>query len=160
MCNLAGALVNLNDFSNRPARVLEPEARLATGERRFRFVSTPHLPHGRDAGMLFEETGGTLFCSGLFHLVGRPEPLTSGDIPGRARQALASCQRSPFAGYVPYRDETGRQLYRLAELRPDTLAVMHVSRFQGGCAPALRGLAEVFRELLGEPAASAPAARG
>ena len=40
---------------------------LETGKYRFRFQRSPHLPHGWDAGLLFEETRKTLFCSDLFH---------------------------------------------------------------------------------------------
>ena len=38
---------------------------------------TPHLPHGGDAGVLFEETERTLLCSDLFHQIDDVEPLTS-----------------------------------------------------------------------------------
>src|SRR5664280_1940134 len=31
---------------------------------------TPHLPHGWDAGHLYDETSGVLFCSDLLHHVG------------------------------------------------------------------------------------------
>ena len=49
VCGLVGALVSVNDFSNRPARVLAREDLLQTGRRRFRFLPTPHVPHGWDA---------------------------------------------------------------------------------------------------------------
>ena len=40
---------------------------LATGHHRFRFLHTPQVPHGWDAGLLFEETQSVLLCSDLFH---------------------------------------------------------------------------------------------
>jgi hypothetical protein len=56
----------------------------ATGKYRFRYCQTPHLPHGWDAGVLFEETQKTLLCSDLFHQIGDVEPLTSADVVGRS----------------------------------------------------------------------------
>ena len=64
-CNLVGAQVSVNDFSSRPARMLSPADVLTTGKYHFRYYSTPHLPHGWDAGVLFEETQRTLLCSDL-----------------------------------------------------------------------------------------------
>ena len=56
-------MVSVNHVAARPARVMEDGEVLVTGRRRFPYVRTPHVPHGWDAGMLFEETGRTLFCS-------------------------------------------------------------------------------------------------
>ena len=56
---------------------------IETGRHRYRFVPTPHLPHGWDAGVLFEETSGVLLCSDLFHQLGDVEPVTSADVLGR-----------------------------------------------------------------------------
>ncbi len=80
VCGLVGAIVSVNDFSIRPARVLTREDTLSTGRYRFRFLPTPHVPHGWDAGVLFEESEKTLFCSDLFHhgaTVNRPQERTS-----------------------------------------------------------------------------------
>jgi hypothetical protein len=68
-----GALVSVNDFSIRAARVLTGEETLPTGRRRFRFMPTPHVRHGWDAGVLFEESERTLLCSDLFHRWGHRE---------------------------------------------------------------------------------------
>src|SRR3954452_25159306 len=45
VCGLVGAMVSVNDFSIRPARVLTREDVLSTGRHRFRFLSTPHETH-------------------------------------------------------------------------------------------------------------------
>ena len=42
-----------------------------TGRHRLRFCATPHVPHAWDAGLLFDETTGALFCSDLFLQLGR-----------------------------------------------------------------------------------------
>jgi flavorubredoxin len=149
-CNLVGAMVSVNDFSSRPARMLTPTDVLATGKYRFRYYSTPHLPHGWDAGVLFEETQRTLLCSDLFHHNGEVEALTESDILGRVRDSLTQIQAGPLADYVPYTPNTRRILEGLATLRPSTLAVQHGSSFRGNCAQALRDLAVVYKDVLGQ----------
>jgi len=152
VCGLVGALVSVNDFSLRPARVLAVDDVLSTGRRRFRFVPTPHVPHGWDAGVLFEESSRILFCSDLFHQWGLREPATSDTIIERSREALRESQAGPFANYVPYTHQTGRILESLAERGPETLAVMHGSTYYGDGSRALRDLAVVMREVLGPEA--------
>jgi hypothetical protein len=62
--------------------------------------------HGWDAGVLFEETRRTLFCSDLFHQGNDVEPLTTSDIIERCRATLTEFQASPLANYVPYTRNT------------------------------------------------------
>ena len=114
ICSQVGARVNLNNFTGRQTRGLPDGGALATGKYRFRFCRTPHLPHGWDAGVLFEETQATLLCSDLFHQMGDVEPLTSGDVIGRARQTLQDFQAGILAEYVPYTPLTGQNLKKLA----------------------------------------------
>lgn len=147
---LVGAQVNLNDFAIRPPRALAQEEVIATGRYRFRFIPTPHVPHGWDAGVLFEETGRTLFCSDLFHQWGQPEPLTEASVMERAREALLRIQSGPLAGYVPYTKQTGGILETLAQLNPRTLAIQHGSSFRGDGGAALRELAQIWKNTLGE----------
>ena len=63
ICSQVGALVCVEDFIGRPARALADGEAFSTGRYRFRCCQTPHLPHGWDAGVLFEETQKTLLCS-------------------------------------------------------------------------------------------------
>jgi len=80
---------------------------------------TPHLPHGWDAGVLFDETDSVLLCSDLLHQIGDVEPVTSVDITDRYRHTLASYQQSPvLMDYVPYNANTRPQLTKLADLTP------------------------------------------
>jgi len=152
VCGLVGALVSVNDFSIRPARVLTRNDVLKTGRYQFRFIPTPHVPHGWDAGVLFEETERTLFCSDLFHQWGHREPTTANTIIERCHDALLESEAGPFANYVPYTHHTGRVLESLAEHAPKTLATMHGSTFYGDGAQALRDLATVMRDVLGPKA--------
>jgi len=148
-CSVVGALVSVNDFAIRPARGLAQGETLTTGKYRFRFCSTAHMPHGWDAGVLFEETQRTLFCSDLFFHTGDVEPLTEADIVGRARAALTDMENGPLAGFVPYTPLTDSILDSLATLKPRTLATMHGSSFVGQGDQALRDLTVVLRDLFG-----------
>jgi hypothetical protein len=58
-------------------------------------------------------------------------------------------QATILADYVPYTPLTARNLKKLAELEPKTLAVMHGSSFAGACARALNDLNGVFHEVYG-----------
>ncbi len=149
VCSVVGALVNVNDFAIRPARGMMDGEVLTTGKYRFRFCSTAHLPHGWDAGVLFEETNRVLLCSDLFHHDGDVEPLTESDIIERVRKTLIEYQASPFANYIPYTPRTANILKSLAELKPKTLATMHGSSFTGNCERALLDLDAVMKEVLG-----------
>lgn len=150
ICSMVGALVNLNDFASRPPRGLTPDEVLRTGKYQFRFHPTPHLPHGWDAGVLFEETQGTLFCSDLFHQNGKVEALTESDVIDRTRQALIEYQGGPLMDYMPFTSNTEQLLHGLAALKPKMLAVMHGSSFEGDGERALTDLAVVMREVYGE----------
>lgn len=149
VCSDLGALVSVNDFIGRPARGLEDGGTFSTGKYRFRFCRTPHLPHGWDAGVLFEETRKTLLCSDLFHQAGDVEALTESDVVGRSRQAMIEYQAGILADYVPYTPLTSRNLRKLADLKPEILAIMHGSSFRGNGEQALRDLDVAIREVFG-----------
>ncbi len=149
VCGLVGAMVSVNDFAVRPARVLAQDELLKTGRHRFRFRQTPHVPHNWEAGVLFEEATRTLLCSDLFTHDGDVEPMTESDVVGRAKRALSDGQNSPFANPYPYTPLTDPILRGLADLRPARLALMHGSVFVGDGERALHDLAIVMREVLG-----------
>jgi len=156
VCGELGAMINIAASSNRPPRGLKPDEILGTGRHRFRFVPTPHLPHGWDAGVLFEETDRVLLCSDLMHQLGDVEPVTTGDVVGRYREAFETYQRSPvLMDYVPYTENTKRQLANLAALQPRMLAAMHGSSFVGDGAAALVASGEVIRRVTGVSGATA-----
>jgi flavorubredoxin len=155
VCGQLGAMINIGDFADRPPRTLDPDDRLSTGRHRFRFIATPHLPHGWDAGVLFDETDRVLLCSDLLHQIGDVEPVTSVDITDRYHHALASYQQSPvLMDYVPYNDNTRPQLTKLAALKPRTLAAMHGSTFVGDGAAILLASADVLQSVSGATAST------
>ena len=152
VCSQVGSLVN-RDFVSavREARGMADGETLETGKFRFRFLRTAQLPHGWDAGLLFEETESTLLCSDLFHQNGDCEPITEADVVERARNSLREYEAGILADYVPYSPRTDRAMQRLAELNPRTLAIMHGSSYVGDGERALRELNGVLREIFGEP---------
>jgi len=150
VCSFVGKVVSVDDVvAARPARGLADDERFSTGKYSFRFLETPHLPHCWEAGMLLEETQGTLLCSDLFHQMGDVEPVTSSDVVGRFRQTLTEYQKGPFANYLPWTTRTDELLSRLASLAPKTIAAMHGSTFLGDGTAAIHDLARAMREMIG-----------
>lgn len=146
VCTLVGKLVSVDDFSLRPAFGMTADDVLQTGKYRYRFHRSPHIPHGWDAGVLFEETTRTLFCSDLFHHFGNVAPTTTSDLIAPTRKAMQQMQQGPLAGYMPYTRQTEGVLRSLAELKPQTLAVMHGSSYVGAGEHLLLGLAGVIKD--------------
>jgi len=150
LCTVVAALVNLNDFAIRAPRWILPDDTLGTGKFRFRLYATHHLPHAWDAGMLFEETNRTLFCSDLFLHGGEVEPLTESDVVGRARKAMVDFQSTQLLNSSPFTVRTERLMRELGGLKPATLAIMHGSSFRGDGEKAFLDLASAMKEVLGK----------
>jgi flavorubredoxin len=150
VCSMIGKMVSVDDFAPKnPARGMLDGDVLETGSHRFRFLATPHVPHCWEAGFLFEETNGVLFCSDLFHQNGDVEPLTTSDVVGRARETFREYQAGLLANYFPYTKNTDAELKRLAALKPKVLATMHGSVFVGDGERAILDYAEMIRQEIG-----------
>jgi flavorubredoxin len=147
VCSQIGAMINVNDFASRPAKGLTDNEVLETGKYRFRYIHTPHLPHGWDAGSLFEETNQTLFCSDLFHQSGDAQAFSESNVIEKVRESLIAYQSSPLADYMPFSTRTESNLEKLVRLQSKTIVPMHGSAFSGG-EQSLRDLAVVMREAL------------
>lgn len=147
VCSEVGAIVNMGDFSIRPAHAMASNAILNTGKHNYRFIRTPHLPHGWDAGVLFEETNGTLLCSDLFHQNGNVIDITDKDILGSHKKSMLEYEQGPLMEYTPYTHNTAKILSSLADLKPKTLATMHGSSFVGNCSQALLDLNYIMKEI-------------
>ncbi len=148
LCSFVGANVSLNDFASRPTRAMNNDEIFTTGKYRYRFLATPHVPHCWEAGLLFEETQQTLFSSDLFFHWGNEEPLTESDVADRCKRGLIVDQKGPFANAYPYTGQTDDTLQRLADLEPQTIALMHGSSFKGDGKQALKDLAVAMKEVL------------
>ena len=131
-----GCFVSLNDLADRPPMMLQDDAVIDLGDgKRVRYLDTPHLPHGWEAGLLYEESSGTLFCGDLFTQLGDRPPLVADDIVGPAIAAedmFKSSSQHPTMGSM---------IRRLAALTPQRLALMHGPSFEGDCVAALNDLA-------------------
>ena len=137
-----GVDVSLNDLADRPPRALQDGEVIDLGGRRVRHIDTPHVPHGWEARVLFEETTQTLLCGDLFTHLGDGPALTTGDIVGPARAAEETFHATCLT------PTTGGTIRRLADLAPRTLALMHGSSFEGDGGRALRDLAACYDELV------------
>ncbi len=134
-----GCLVSLNDMADRTPRILaDGEVIDIGGGKRVRYLDTPHTPHGWDAGLLYEESTGTLFTGDLFTQHGDGPALVERDIVG---PAIAS---EDIVGYSALNPDMGATIRRLAGLAPRTLALMHGPSFHGDGAAALRALADDY----------------
>jgi flavorubredoxin len=141
---LLGCDVSVNDFAVRPARGLADGETIDLGGLRVRHLDTPHVPHGWDAGLLYEETSGTLLCGDLFTQVGDGPALIEGDIVG---PAIAAEDLFAYSALSP---NMGGTLRTLAELAPTTLALMHGPAYRGDGNAALHALADDYDRRLAE----------
>jgi flavorubredoxin len=131
-----GCRIWVGDVSERSPRALRDGESIDLGGKRVRHLSTPHLPHGWDAGLLFEETTGTLFCSDLFAHGGNGPATTTSDILG---PAIAAEEQSRSMSLTA---ATSPMLRRLAGLAPKLLALMHGPSYAGDGVAALEALAQ------------------
>src|SRR4051812_46146833 len=122
---VTGCMVSLNDLADRPPCPLADGEVIDLGGKRVRHIDTPHVPHGWEARVLFEETTGTLLCGDLFTHLGNGPALTSDDIVEPAMEAEALFRATCLA------PDTVAVMSRLAELQPTTLALMHGSSYNG-----------------------------
>lgn len=150
MSSQVAATASLDDYADVPARALHHNEVIDTGNHHLRFLRTPHLPHGWDAGMLFEEAERTLLCSDLFQHNGNAEAITEGDIVDRARGALIKYQTNSMTDVMPFTSHTKQLLHDLAALKPKTLATMHGSTYIGDGERALNDLGPAMKKVLGE----------
>jgi flavorubredoxin len=140
LCSSINAMINVDGMDRAP-RVLQDGEVLAIGRHRIRWIDTPHLPHGWESGLVFEETTRTLLCGDLFTQPGEgDEPLVERDILGPS-EAL----RAQGLDYFSHSRELPRQLERLAALGPRVLACMHGHAWSGDGAALLRELGRTLR---------------
>ena len=142
MHGMVSCRVSVADMADKPPRVLSDGEVIDIGGKRVRYIDTPHVPHGWDAGILFEETTATLLCGDLFAHFGNPPALTESDIVGPAMAAEDTFQATSLG------PTTAPTIRKLADLRPKRLATMHGSSFSGDGSSALRALADHYETRL------------
>lgn len=143
--NPLGCMVSLNDLADRPPRAMSDEELLDLGGNRVRIIATPHVPHSWEAQVLFEETSCTLFCGDLFTHLGDGPPVTHADLVGPAMIAEQAFHATSIG------QATAPTIRRLAELRPQRLALMHGSSFEGDSADQLNRLADAYEAMIEPP---------
>jgi len=130
-----GTMVSIADLADRAPRSLADQEVLDIGGHRMRWIDTPHVPHGWEAGVLYDETTRTLLCGDLFTQTGQVTSITDVDIVG---PAAAGEDLFRYSSLSPVSGQTVRGL---ADLEIDSLALMHGPAFVGDCREALLGLA-------------------
>ncbi len=132
VCSQVAAMVSVDDIATRPARALADGEVLRTGRRAFKWLDTPHVPHGWECGFMMELETRTLLCGDLFTQGGSGAvALTEGDILGPSEDFRRAMD------YYAHAPQTGAILERLAREQPQILACMHGRAWRGdGASPA------------------------
>lgn len=137
LCGQVASMVSINDMADRGPRTMTDGEVLSLGSHRVRWMDTPHLPHGWEAGLLAEESTRTLMCGDLFTQAGADLPaVTESDILGPSEAFRAQMD------YFSHTKNARDMLERLADTKPTTLACMHGSAWHGDGAQLLRALAD------------------
>ena len=130
-------MVSLNDLADRPPRSLADGEVLDLGGKRVQWLDTPHVPHAWESGLIYEESGQTLFCGDLFTQAGDGPSVTKDSIVAAAAQTedmfKATALTPQTAGTI-----------RRCDARASNSAVMHGSCFAGDCALELNQLADYY----------------
>lgn len=136
VCGQVAAMVSINDFADREAKAMQDGELLELGHHALRWFDTPHLPHGWEAGLMFDEATDTLLCGDLFTQGGEGKTaLTENDILGPSEGFRGAMD------YYAHAPNTRELLERLARQSPTTLACMHGSAWRGDGASLLHALA-------------------
>lgn len=139
-----GCAVSVNDLVDRPPLALEEGAVIPLGRRRMRMLRTPHVPHGWESIVWFEEVTRTLLCGDVLTTTGDGPALVRGDLVApsvAAERAFGAWSMAPGTSAV---------LRGLADLEPTTLGAMHGSSFAGDGAHLLRELSVSFETIARE----------
>jgi flavorubredoxin len=137
-------ILSLFDLCDRPPHSMGDGEVLDLGGKRVRMLDTPHVPHGWDAHLLFEEETHTLLCGDLFTSTGRVPATTDGDIVGPAVAA------EDLFGATCLTPATAPTIRTLADLEAGTLCLMHGPAFTGDSAAALGDLADDYARRLAD----------
>jgi len=137
LCGQVAAMVSIDDIAMRPAKAMADGETLSLGKHRVRWLATPHVPHGWECSMVFEETTRTLLCGDLFTQPGHDNP------PTTESDILESSEAFRLQmDYFAHSPDTRNHLSRLSALHPTTLACMHGSAWRGDGGRMLMQLAD------------------
>jgi flavorubredoxin len=131
-------MVSLNDLCDRPPVVFANGDHRDIGGHVMQWHDTPHVPHGWEAGVIYDGTTKTLFCGDLFTRIGNFAPISDADLIGpavAAEDVFHASSLNPNSAAI---------VRGLADLDVNTLALMHGPAFTGDCRAALLALADDF----------------
>jgi flavorubredoxin len=137
-----GCEVSLYDLCDRPPRPLADGEVLDLGGKRVRQIPTPHIPHGWEAQVLFEETTRTLLLGDLLSQGGNHDPFAASELVG------AALEMENAFGVSSLHPRTGDVIRSLGDLDPATLAIMHGASLRGDGRRALHDLASGYDDLI------------
>ncbi len=123
-----GCFLCLSDLSARPLRTVADGDTITVGDHRLQWLDTPHVPGPWEAGVIYDETTGTLFCGDLFSRTG-PAPATTTD--SIADAAIAHDQLMHGHAYTPNTGPTLRRLAATATRTPGADARPDLRRRRG-----------------------------
>ena len=130
-------MVSLNDLCIRPPMAWGGGGDgYDMGGHVMQWIDTPHVPHGWEAGVLYDATTKTLFCGDLFTQTGSYAATSDSDIVEPAQAAEDMFHAWSLA------PTSAAQIHSLAALDIDRLALMHGPVFGGDCKAALLSLAD------------------
>jgi flavorubredoxin len=135
VCSPVGAEVTLQDFSDRPPKVIGHGEKLQLGRKELTAVLTPWV-HFWDSMLVYDETDRTLFTSDLFIQPGIRPPVVSEDLS----QDMVELYRG--SGAFPSQKHLEAALDRIEPLAVDTLACHHGSVLAGDPRRYYRALRE------------------
>jgi flavorubredoxin len=134
------AMVSMDDIADRSGRALQNGEKITIGGRTLQWIDTPHIPHGWDCGVLFDETNGTLFCGDLFTQAGsKHSAVTESDILAPSEMMRGAME------YYAHGRNTGAVLEQLAALQPKLVACMHGSTYRGDGAALILALRDALK---------------
>jgi flavorubredoxin len=138
--------VSVDDVAVRRARQLTDGEVVHAGLHRLLYLATPHLPHGWDAGHLYDETTRVLLCSDLLNQAGDREAVTDESVVERMREFVAAQRDTPLDQYFAWSPWCREDVERLAVLQPALCATMHGSVFRGDGGAELLAMADMLDE--------------
>ena len=136
LCSALAAMVSVDDLADRPARPLADGETLSLGSLHVTWIDTPHLPHGMEAGYMFETTTQTLLCGDLLSQPGAEPPAITESEALVWEPSEAMRQEFPYA---PIKGAAAL-LDKLAATEPKVLACMHGASYRGDGAALLHRL--------------------
>jgi flavorubredoxin len=129
-------MVSLGDLCDRPPEAFVDGGTHELGGHTMQWIDTPHVPHGWESGIIYDQTTKTLFCGDLFTHAGNHKAASTGDPIEHANAA------QEMFGYWSLTPQSGARVRALADLDIATLALMHGPVYTSDTKGALHALAD------------------